>query len=157
MSDIDQNTSMISDLQITTEAINASVWQTKTDVNNTIDSINDDVTELTKSVNSKMTAEDVQLQISSALDNGVTSVTTTTGFTFNENGMTVSRTGSEMSTIITEDGMAVSRNDTEVLVCDNTGVIARNLNAETYLVVGLYSRLENYGEGRTGCFWVGGN
>ena len=65
-----------------------------------------------------------------------------------------------MTTNINEDGMSVYRNNTEVLTADNAGVIAYNLKAKTYLIVGEHSRFEDYtsttGEARTGCFWIGG-
>ena len=64
-----------------------------------------------------------------------------------------------MTTRINEDGMTVYRDNDEVLIANNEGVIAYNLHAETYLIVGESSRFEDYeddGETRTGCFWIGG-
>ena len=82
-------------------------------------------------------------------------VTTSTGFTFDETGLTIEKSGSEMSTIVNEDGMIVKRNDNEVLKANNNGVDAINLHATTYLIVGLNSRFEDYDNGsRTGCFWL---
>ena len=107
-----------------------------------------------------MSAEDIQFQIKSELSNGVTNVTTSTGFTFNEEGLTIAKSGSEMKTNIDEDGMSVYRDNQEVLTADNTGVTAYNLHARTYLIVGENSRFEDFtsidGEARTGCFWIGG-
>jgi hypothetical protein len=60
-----------------------------------------------------------------------------------------------MTTTITEDGMTVYRNEEAVLVADNEGVKAEDLHATTYLIVGQFSRFEDYGD-RTGCFWIGG-
>ena len=81
---------------------------------------------------------------------------TKTGFTFDEAGLTVEKSGSEMKTQITENGMVVSQNGQDVLTANNQGVDARNLHATTYLLVGANSRFEDYGGGRTGCFWIGG-
>ena len=107
-----------------------------------------------------MTSEDVKLEIKSELSNGVDKVVTATGFTFNEEGLTIAKTGSEMTTNIDEDGMSVYRDNQEVLTADNQGVIAYNLKAKTYLIVGENSRFEDFtstsGEKRTGCFWIGG-
>ena len=47
------------------------------------------------------------------------------------------------------------RFNVEVLTANNQGVDAANLHANTYLIIGEYSRFEDYGNGRTGCFWVG--
>lgn len=113
------------------------------------------VQELSKQVSAAMTSEEVQIAIQEELENGVEKVTTTTGFTFDEKGLTVSKSNSEMTTTITEDGMTVSKNNSVMLSANNTGVDAVNLRANTYLIIGLNSRLENYNDGnRTGCFWI---
>ena len=136
-------------------SISAEVKQVKDDFNNNIEVVNEDIQTLTQKVNATMTAEDVKLQIQSELNNGVTKVKTTTGFTFDDEGLTVSKSGSEMTTQITEDGMTVFRDNTAILTANNVGVDAVNLHATTYLIVGTHSRFEDYGEDRTGCFWIG--
>lgn len=155
-----ENTEAIASLKLNTESISASVTKIEQATTDAVDSIHTDLNDLTKKVEATMTAEDVQLQIKSELSNGVDKVTTATGFTFNEAGLTVSKTGSEMTTTIDEDGMSVYRDNQEVLTADNQGVIAYNLHARTYLLVGEHSRLEDWentkGEARTGCFWIGG-
>lgn len=110
---------------------------------------------LTNRVDATMTSEQVQLAISNEVAKGASKVTTTTGFTFDDNGLTISKSDSEMSTNINEDGMSIFRNSEEVLTADNTGVNATNLHATTYLIIGTNSRFEDYGSNRTGCFWIG--
>ena len=139
-----------------TETINASVQRIETSTNEAIESVNGDIETLTKKVEATMTAEDVKLEIQSELDNGVDKVTTSTGFTFDDVGLTVSKSDSEMSTQITEDGMAVRKNDETVLTANSNGVDATNLHATTYLIIGENSRFEDYGNRRTGCFYIGG-
>ena len=90
------------------------------------------------------------------LDKRPKKVETETGFKFDANGLEVSKTGSEMSTRITEDGMKVYRDNTEVLTADHKGVNATNLHATTYLIIGNNSRFEDYEGTRTACFWIGG-
>ena len=136
-------------------SISAEVKQVKDDFNNNIEVVNEDIQTLTQKVNATMTAEDVKLQIQSELNNGVTKVETTSGFTFNDEGLTVSKSGNEMTTQITEDGMTVLRDNTAILIANNVGVDAVNLHATTYLIIGTHSRFEDYGEDRTGCFWIG--
>ena len=51
--------------------------------------------------------------------------------------------------------MRIYNTDEEVLKVDNSGVDAVNLHATTYLWIGKNSRLEDYGETRSACFWVG--
>ena len=149
------NSEKIANMQIDVNGISAEVKQVKDDFNSNIEVINGDIQTLTQKVNATMTAEDVKLQIQSELNNGVTKVETTTGFTFNNEGLTVSKSGSEMTTQITEDGMTVYRDNTAVLIANNVGVDAVNLHATTYLIIGNNSRFEDYGEDRTGCFWIG--
>lgn len=123
-----------------------------TDQNNT----NDEQFEtLTQKVESSMTAEQVNLAISTELSKGVDKVTTSTGFTFNEAGLTISKSDSEISTNIDEDGMSIKKGTEEVLTVDNTGVNAINLTSRQYLIIGKNSRFEDYGSDRTGCFWIG--
>ena len=110
---------------------------------------------LTQKVESSMTADQVHLAISTELSNGVDKVTTSTGFTFNEAGLTISKSDSEISTNIDEDGMSIYKNNEEVLTADNTGVTQVNATIKQYLIVGKNSRFEDYGSDRTGCFWIG--
>ena len=134
----------IARLEITTDSITSSVSK-----------IDNDMSELENVVSSKMTAEDVSISIQTALDAGIERVTTTTGFTFNEEGLHISKTDSEITTSITEDGMTVYKDNNEVLVADNLGVRAEDLHATTFLIVGNNSRFEDYNSNRTGCFWIG--
>lgn len=146
VSEVETNSENISSLQLTTNNITASVGE-----------LNNDIGELSERVNASITSEELSVEVQKEIANGVDKVITTTGFTFNDEGLNVSKTGSEMTTQITEDGMTVSRNDDAVLTADNTGVKAENLTATTYLIVGINSRFENYDNGsRTGCFWIGG-
>ena len=110
---------------------------------------------LTQKVENSMTADQVHLAISTELSKGVNKVTTSTGFTFNEAGLTISKTDSEITTNIDEDGMSIYKNNEEVLTADNTGVTQINATIKQYLIVGKNSRFEDYGNDRTGCFWIG--
>ena len=133
-----------------------SVTEIKTSAETSINSTNNSIENLRLEVETKMTAEAVENQIKTTLENGAPKVVTETGFTFDSDGLTVEKTGSEMKTQITENGMTVYQNDESVLVADNKGVDAKNLHATTYLMVGGRSRFENFGNNRTGCFWIGG-
>jgi hypothetical protein len=144
--------SRISTLELNLDSIEASVSNTE----ERLDDVNGDVSTLTEKVNAAITPDDLTIEVQKQIENGVNKVETTTGFTFNEEGLTVSKTGSEITTTITEDGMKVSKSGDEVLRADNEGVKAIDLHAETFLIIGRNSRLEDYGS-RTGCFWIGGN
>ena len=168
-SEIAEAKSNISELQVSTQGISSSVStvvNTQTDLSETIVDIQNSLSEqnvsnakqfetLTQKVEATMTSTDVQLAISSELAKGTDKVTTSTGFTFNEDGLTINKSDSEMRTNIDEDGMSIFKGSEEVLTADNTGVNAQNLHATTYLIIGTNSRFEDYGSDRTGCFWIG--
>lgn len=124
-----------------------------------IDEISGAVTEVQQTVSQAITPEQLEIAVQKVTDDGVSKVTTSTGFTFDADGLGVSKSGSDISTQVTEDGLRVNRGDEEVLRADNQGVKAEDLQATTYLVIGDYSRFENWedpdGESRTACFWVG--
>lgn len=158
-SDISTNAENISQLAIDTGTISASVSSLDTAVRDGLEGVNEELAELRKQVDLQITDEDLSIKIQEELNNGVNKVTTTTGFTFDDTGLNISKTDSEMRTSITEDGMKVYKNDETMLVADNQGVRAQNLHATTYLIIGTNSRFEDYelnGESRTGCFWIGG-
>lgn len=152
VSKVDDNTEKISSIQQNTDAISLSVK----DIQDNVDAVNGSLETITKQVETIITPEEMQIAIKNELDNGVEKVITQTGFTFDEVGLTVSKTDKEMKTTITEDGMIVYKNDEAVLTANNIGVDAVNLHATTYLIIGNNSRFEDYGSDRTGCFWIGG-
>lgn len=152
-----ENESAIAGLKITTDNITSSVQKNQEITSSALEGINSDLASLTSKVEAIMTPEMIKFQIQEFLKDGITEVTTTTGFTFNEEGLSVAKSGSEMTTQITEDGMTVYKDDNPMLVANNEGVEAINLNASTYLIIGLNSRFEDYdNKTRTGCFWIGG-
>lgn len=105
--------------------------------------------------------ESVKISIQEMKDNGVDRVVTETGYKFDADGMTISKSGEEMANVIDNTGMYVKRGDENILTANNKGVDAFNLHAKTYLIIGSgdgRSRFEDYtynGTPRTGCFWVG--
>ena len=152
-----ENESAIAGLKITTDNITTTVQKNQEITSSALEGMNSDLASLTSKVEAIMTPEMIRFQIQEMLKEGITEVTTTTGYTFNDEGMTVAKSGSEMTTQITEDGMTVYKDNSPMLVANNEGVEAINLNASTYLIIGLNSRFEDYdNKTRTGCFWIGG-
>ena len=145
VSDVQGYNEKISKIEMTTDSITASVSQ-----------LDDNINDLVLEVNTKVTPEDVTISIENVMKQGVDKVTTATGFTFNEEGLHISKTNSEITTSITEDGMVINKDNAEVLRADNEGVKAIDLHATTYLIIGKNSRFEDYNSNRTGCFWIGG-
>lgn len=152
----EDNAESISSLMINTNNILASVQTISTATNDALVNLNGELSEITNRVNAAMTAEDVKLSIETELLNGVDKVITATGYTFDDEGLTVSKSNSEMKTTISDDGMIVYKNDEAMLTANNIGVNAVNLHANTYLIIGNNSRIEDYDGNRTGVFWIGG-
>ena len=136
------------------QTITALVAQTEK-----IEGINNDITSLKKSVEQTMTAEAIEMLVSETLS-GVDEITTSTGYRFDKNGLKISKSDSDIATVIDEDGMDISDGGEKVLEANHDGVNAKNLTARQYLIVGSVSRFEDYdngtGERRTGCFLMGG-
>lgn len=146
----------VAQVKVESNEITSSVREVETRLNESISSVDARVETLTQEVATKMTPEAFEIQIQQAMQNGPSKVVTSTGYTFDDEGLTVQKSGSEMKTQISEDGMTVYQNEEAVLTANGNGVDAKNLHATTYLIVGVNSRFEDFGEGRTGCFWIGG-
>ena len=145
----------ISKLQLTAENISTSVNSLETNITERLNGIDTNYDELAKEVSTKVTASDITVAIEEERRKGAEKVTTSTGFTFDSNGLTITKSNSEISTNIDEDGLSVYRYNEEVLTADNSGVLAKNLHATTYLIVGKNTYFADYGTDRAGCFWTG--
>ena len=127
-------------------------------ISSAISEVEDDVKKLSEIIQ----GDDGVLIRISALENNkeVNSVTTTTGYTFNADGLTIYKSGEEIKNLLNNTGMYVTRSDEEILTANNEGVSAINLTARQYLIIGANSRLEDYSNGidnhRTACFFIGG-
>lgn len=106
--------------------------------------------------NIEQTATDIQIRISTLGDPD--HVTTTTGYTFNEDGLHIKKSGEEIENKIDNTGMYVNRGEDNVLTANAEGVNAINLTANQYLIIGGNSRFESYytanNERRTACYFV---
>ncbi len=106
----------------------------------------------------EMTTSATNLQISvleEKIINGATSVTTETGYKFDKDGLSISKTGEPMRSLLDNDGLTVYRDNTEMLSVRSNGVVAENVTVKTYLTIGKNTRVEDY-KGGTGFFYVGG-
>lgn len=154
-SDVSSTKDNVASMLINTESITASVQRIEESTQQAAENTNTAIAELSAKVSQTITADELSIAVKKELANGVEKVETETGFTFDSEGLKVSKSGSEMETQITEDGMQVFKNDTAVLTANNIGVDAVNLHATTYLIIGTNSRFEDYETNRTGCFWIG--
>jgi hypothetical protein len=148
----------VSSIKIDTDSITAEVMSsTQQFIEGELGTVEKELATIKEQASMTMTKDQVKILIEEVVETeGASSVTTGTGFTFNDQGLTISKDGTEMKTNIDEDGMSITRGNEEVLTADNTGVKAENLHATTYLIIGVNSRFEDYdNKKRTGCFWIG--
>lgn len=153
-SNVEEHGESLSSIILNQDSITQTVSKLEKTTTEAIEEINENLATITKSVEAILSSDKFEILVKEILNNGIDEITTGTGYTFNSDGLTVSKSDSEISTTITEDGMKVSKSGEEVLTADNEGVKAANLHATTYLIIGNNSRFEDYGE-RTGCFWIG--
>jgi hypothetical protein len=135
------------------------VMEAKREVTSSITDVDDKVAELSSKVEMKLDANAVSIIVEKEIASGVDRVETKSGYTFDADGLDISKSGSEIRNQITHEGMYVKKNNENVLVADKNGVEATDLHAKTYLIIGKgdgRSRFEDYGINRTGCFWIGG-
>lgn len=144
----------VSQLQMDKDSIVASVNSLEKTTIDGLDEANNKITSLQKQAELAITSEDVSIQISTALEDGVTKVKTTTGYTFDDDGLHISKSGSPMTSVLDEEGLVVSNYSSPVLEALPEGVNAMNLTARQYLKIG-GSRFQKHGYNRTGCFWIG--
>lgn len=102
-----------------------------------------------------ITVSETDEKITDAI-NGIDSITTSTGYTFGALGLDISKAGEDIKNLIDNKGLSVMRGLEYLLLVNYMGVEALNLVARQYLVAGHFARFEDYTEGRTGCFWIGG-
>lgn len=104
----------------------------------------------------------LSIRISTLENTEVTEITTTTGFTFNAEGLTIYESGKDIENKLNNEGMQVLRvsgsESTPILTANTDGVDALNLRSRQFLIIGDNSRFENFNNGtesnRTACFHI---
>lgn len=162
VSEVGATNENVSQLSMDTSRILATVNSMEETTTDALGSINEELANINNKVSMAMSAEDVEILVSEKISNGVASVETSTGFVFNQDGLTISKHDEDIqiSTQITNNGMGIYdgniADSNRVLTANNQGVYAKNLQAYEYLMIGKNSRFEDYGSNRTACFWIGG-
>jgi hypothetical protein len=159
---IEETQQSVSELQVNTQGINAtvnSVEQKVTDLDDEIDKVsnqaNSRIDTLSSEVALKLDKTGVEITVDRKLEEGIDKVTTASKkYTFDDEGLNISAPDSEFSTEVTDNGLRIYKSSSEVLTVNNRGVQAADLHARTFLIIGENSRLEDRGN-RTACFWIG--
>ena len=101
----------------------------------------------------------LQLRLSQIETQGTHTVTTSTGYRFDADGLWISKSGEEMENKLDNTGMYVRRSGQVILQANNRGVEAADVTVRNYLTIGDNTRLEDYSSGadtrRTACFFIG--
>lgn len=125
-------------------------------LDNSVNGLNGTVTKMSEIL---MDEEKVSVKITEAI-NGIDSVETSTGYTFDKDGLRIAKSDSPMENLLDNTGMYVNRDNEIILQANQDGVEALNLTSKQFLIVGDNSRFENYDNGtgsrRTACFYIGG-
>ena len=100
-------------------------------------------------------ADSLALEFEQIRMDGTKKVQTTAGYTFDDQGLHISRSDSQIENTLDHTGMYVRRMGDVILQANNQGVQATDVTVRNYLVVGSNARLEDYGSGRTACFYIG--
>ena len=144
----------ISALQVACDGINVQVSQMESTVATDLELVQQSVQNLKKQAELSITAQQLQIALQSAAQEGAQKVVTKTGYIFDERGLEIATSRSDIRNLLDHNGMLVSRGDEVLLRADTGGVTARDVTVGNYLVVGNHARLEDYQSGRTACFWL---
>lgn len=131
-------------ISVNVEGLKSQVAQQTTDVGNLRENMS----------TIKQTADDVSIQVQKIIDNGVDKVTTGTGYTFDDDGLKITKSGQEIENLLDNTGMYVTRSGETILQANNTGVTATDVTVRNYLIIGTHARFEDYGDSRTACFYL---
>lgn len=119
------------------------------------DEMEADLAEVTRKAELIIDSDTVDIKISEAIS-GIDSIETSTGYTFDKNGLNIHKDGEDMHNTLDNTGMYVRNNGDDVLVANDKGVTATDLTAKGYLIIGDHARFEQYSGNRTACFYIGG-
>ena len=176
---VDKQEQTITGLVETTTEIEHQTEENSTNINNNYNEIiqkldglatEDDIVAISNKVETIQTSADYAINIVEDIQvNGVSKVTTTTGYKFDADGLTIEKTGAETKSVLNEKGLDIrdsTGSSSQSLLfagydtsTGETIVKSKNMTVEKYLVIGKYSRIEDYepsGTKATGIFWIGG-
>ena len=146
--------------EVNFEITSGSIFGTVEEINSKINNLTGRMETVESSASLDLTTEGLTLEFKKVLEDANGIHISGTKHTLNGAGLTIEKEGEAMKSLLDNKGLEVSRRSgdifTPVLTANDEGVIALNLKANQYLNIGKYARFEDYGTGRTACFWVGG-
>lgn len=162
-----------------TTVLETKTLENETAINNSYQQIIKELGDYAKEselISIKESVETIQKESSLAIEiskqiqtDGVDKITTKTGYTFNEDGLNIERSGAKVKSKLNEAGLDIrdatgSTNESLMFAGYDTAlgesiVRTKNLTVNKYLIIGKYSRMEDFvkdGVAGTGMFWIGG-
>lgn len=161
----------LNSVESTADSASRTIATLQTNIEKAIDGLKDDnnkkITEIEDSLKTTQTNSAFAIEkIKKITEDGVTKLDTKTGYTFDEEGLKIEKTGAKTKSKFDEAGMEVT---------DNTGssgkrllfagydeqkgetvVESKNMTVEKYLSIGKNTRFEDY-QGGTAAFYTGGD
>lgn len=106
----------------------------------------------------EQSAAAIGIQVTKILNDGVDKVVTSTGYTFDAEGLKIQRAGQSIESLLNNAGLYVKRSSEIMLKADSSGVEATDVKVNNYLIIGDHARFEDYNDGadakRTACFYI---
>lgn len=144
----EQAAQKIAEVDIKADGVLAEVTKTAHDVSG----LKTEITTIQQS------AQNVSIQVQGIIDNGASKVKTDMGYTFDDEGMHIQKSGEEIENLLDHTGMYVKRSGEVMLQANNLGVVATDVTVNNYLIIGEHARFEDYSDvtdtKRTACFWI---
>lgn len=141
-------TGKVSSIELDVDGIRAKV--SEQDAN--LDNVQEKVTQLIQNT------DQISITVSRIEQDGVDKVRTSMGYTFDDEGLQISKDGEQIHNRLNHEGMLVSRGDEAMLQADKNGVLATDVKVRNYLIIGKHCRVEDYGKSgdsqRTAVFWI---
>ena len=117
-----------------------------------VESVDETQKQLSTQIN--QTADSVSIFINRMETEGVGQVKTRNGYTFSDQGLQIQRTGESVQSMLSHQGLEVTRNGQTLLQADQEGVSAVDVTVGNYLILGSHARLEDYPGQRTACYYL---
>jgi hypothetical protein len=123
-------------LALTVEGIHAQVENQKS----TLQGVDSRMADL------RLDAQGLQLKVDRIQTQGVSRVSTSTGYTFDEGGLLISKDGQTMENLLDNTGMYVRRAGQTILQASDAGVKAVDVQVKNYLILGSHGdkRIDPY-------------
>lgn len=102
----------------------------------------------------QQTADSVSIMINQVQTEGAAQVKTRSGYTFSDEGLRIRRSGESVESLLTHEGLQVTRNGSVLLQADQAGVQAVDVTVGNYLILGSHARFEDYPGSRTACYYI---